>query len=342
MTRPHLALCGAGMISGAHAMAARALHLDIVAVASRDPERVRGKADELGARPVRYEELPAGADIIVVATPPHRHAADALLALERGAAVLLEKPMCRTLDEADALVAAADGHRLLYAENLVYAPVVRALLGQARDMGAPDHLEVRSLQGLPEWGDFTSDAWGGGALFDLGVHPLAVAVMLGRATGAGDVIGVHAHLEGGDGHGTDEHAEVQLHFASGLIGTVVSSWKAGPSPMWDAQVSSSTRVVRAELLPTPELTVNGEAVALPPLRVEVAPIEQYGYLDQLAEFARDLAEGRRPASDAEFGREILDIVCAAYTSAGDGGVQVAVPFTGPRHRTPLELWRGLR
>lgn len=342
MTRPHVALCGAGMIAGAHAMAARALHLDVVAVASRDPERARGRAAELGARAVRYEELPAGADIVVVATPPHRHAADALQALERGAAVIVEKPLCRTLSEADALVAAAGGHRLLYAENLVYAPVVRALLGQAREVVDPEHLEVRSLQGLPDWGDFTSDAWGGGALFDLGVHPLAVAVMLGRATGAGDVVGVHARLEGGEGHGTDEHAEVSLHFASGLVGKVVSSWKAGPAPMWDAQVSSSRRVVRAELLPVPELSVNGEPVTLPPLRVEVAPIEQFGYLDQLDDFVRDLADGRRPTSDAEFGREILDIVCAAYASAGEAGAEVGVPFTGPRHRTPLELWRGLR
>jgi predicted dehydrogenase len=248
VTRPHLALCGAGMISGAHAMAALALRLDVVAVASRSPERARSRAEEFGARAVRYEELPAGADIVVVATPPQRHAADALRALELGAAVVLEKPLCRTLAEADALVAAAaaSGHRLLYAENLAYAPVVRALFGQARQVERPTHLEVRSLQGLPTWGDFTTDAWGGGALFDLGAHPLAVAIMLGRAVGAGDVVSVTATLRGGEGHGTDEHGEVALHFASGLVGRVIASWQAGPTPVWDAQVSNDRRVVRAE------------------------------------------------------------------------------------------------
>ena len=43
--------------------------------------------------------------------------------------------------------------------------------------------------------------------------------------------------------------------------------------------------------------------------------------------------------DATFGRTVLDIVCAAYASAAAGGADVAVPFTGPRDRTPLQLWR---
>jgi len=46
------------------------------------------------------------------------------------------------------------------------------------------------------------------------------------------------------------------------------------------------------------------------------------------------------AMDAAFGRKVLDIVCAAYASAGRGGAPEAVPFTGPRDRTPLQLWRG--
>ena len=68
--------------------------------------------------------------------------------------------------------------------------------------GTPN--EVRSLQGLPTWGDFTSDEWGGGALFDLGVHPLALAMLLGNATGQGRVTTVAATLLGGSDHDSDE------------------------------------------------------------------------------------------------------------------------------------------
>ena len=45
-------------------------------------------------------------------------------------------------------------------------------------------------------------------------------------------------------------------------------------------------------------------------------------------------------ADAAFGRDVLELICAAYASAGRGGAWVALPFDGPRDRTPLELWLG--
>ena len=51
---------------------------------------------------------------------------------------VLEKPLCRTLDEADRIVdaaAAAHGERLLYAENLAYAPAIVELVGRAATLG---------------------------------------------------------------------------------------------------------------------------------------------------------------------------------------------------------------
>ena len=43
--------------------------------------------------------------------------------------------------------------------------------------------------------------------------------------------------------------------------------------------------------------------------------------------------------NATFGRHVLEVVCAAYTSAGQAGAPIALPFAGPRDRTPLQLWR---
>lgn len=336
--RPRVALCGAGKIAGVHAAAAAALGLPIVAVASRSHDRAAELAARIGSTAVSYDDLPGRADIVVVSTPPAQHAADAMRYLDAGAAVLLEKPLCRTLAEADALSAVAERHgqRLMYAENLAYGPAVRALLERVGELGPPTTLEVRSLQALPTWGAFTTDEWGGGALFDLGVHPLAIALLLARPA---RIVSVRATLRGGAGHGSDEHAEVELHFSSGLRGSVVSSWQAGPEPLWDAQVSSETGVLRAELLPVPSLERDGEPVALSSPRANAGPIEQYGYLGQLRAFVEDLADGRRPWMDVELGREVLDVVCAAYLSAGHNGGPVSVPFAGPRHLSPLELWR---
>lgn len=339
---PTVALHGAGMISRAHGAAAVLAGFPVVAVASRTAGRAAERAAQFGARAVTYDELPAGADIVIVSTPPQCHAADAMRLLGDGAAVLLEKPMCRTLEEADAIVAAAAAHhdRLLYGENLAYAPIVQALLARTASLGRLRHLEVRSVQKLPTWGDFTSDAWGGGVLFDLGVHPLAIVLLCGNASGAGSPVAVRAHLRGGEGHGSDEHAEVLLEYANGLVARVESSWQGGPDPVWDAELASDSGVLRVELLPEPSLEHDGEPVPLPPTSASVPAVEQFGYLGQLRALASDLAAGTTPVMDATFGRLVLDVVCAAYQSAGRGGSPEHLPFEGARDRTPLQLWRG--
>lgn len=335
-----VAMCGAGAISAAHAAALGILAIPVIAVASRTPKRAESLAAKVGATPVEYSSLPAGADIVVVQTPPARHCADTLHALAAGAAVILEKPLCTTLADADSLVAAAQAsaHRVMYAENLAYAPVVQQFVHRVRRLGPLTHLEVRASNPLPSWGEFTTDEWGGGVLFDLGVHPLAVAVL---AAAPARPVSVCARLEGSPTlqHGTDEHAEVILRFDNGLSAMVVASWRAPDSAAWDAQAASASGVVRAELLPHPSLEIDGESVALEPARSRVPAIEHYGYLGQWRAFVDDLATQRRPLMDPAFGRMMLDIVCAAYASAASGHEE-PTPFTGPRDRTPLQLWRG--
>jgi myo-inositol 2-dehydrogenase/D-chiro-inositol 1-dehydrogenase len=344
--RASVVLYGAGMISRAHGAAALFSDMPVIAVASRTHQRAAERAAEYQARPVTYEQIlqhQIEADIAVVATPPQRHADDAIALLDAGYAVLLEKPLCRTLAEADAIVEASARHdgRLLYGENLAYAPIVQRMLGLVTKLGRLDHIEVRSLQSLPTWGDFTSDEWGGGALFDLGVHPLALALLAANASGAGAPVSVTATLRGGDGHGSDEHAEVFVTFATGLVARVEASWQHRTAVVWDAQMSSATGVVRAELMPVPQLEMNGEPVDLPAPTIKVVQVEQFGYLAQLRALAADLHRGATPIMSASFGRLILDVVCAAYQSAGRNGAPEGLPFSGARDRTPIQLWRGV-
>ncbi|MEN9643867.1 MAG: hypothetical protein RL238_536 [Actinomycetota bacterium] len=337
-----VALHGAGMIAYAHAAATKFLGHELTAVASRSEATAQRVAEQFGTTAVTYADLPGGADVVVVATPPQCHVDDAVRLLDEGVAVLLEKPLCRTMEEADRIVEAAarNGGRLLYGENLAYAPVVQKMVSNASLVGRPTHLEVRSLQGLPGWGAFTTDEWGGGALFDLGVHPLAVAMMLANAAGLGRATAVTASLRGGEGHGSDEHADVTLHFASGFTAHVVSSWQAGPEPMWDAQLAGDRGVLRAELLPAPRLEYNGDEVALPRSAASMPLLEELGYAAQLRALVDDVNAEREPIMSAAFGREVLQVVLAGYESAGLGGELVPLPFSGPRDRTPLQLWRG--
>jgi myo-inositol 2-dehydrogenase / D-chiro-inositol 1-dehydrogenase len=335
-----LAFAGSGWIAAVHGYAAEHVPgLRITKVASRDPAKAAKAAARIGAEPCTYEELPAGADGVVICTPPAQHATQVLTAVERGAGALVEKPLCTTLADADRLVAAQDaGARIAYAENLVHAPIVRLALAHAAQLHGIDLIEVRALQSRPTWGDFLTEGWGGGVLFDLGVHPLAIALLLAAPAVP---VEVHARLEGADDHPVDEHAEVQIHFDTGLLARVTASWRGADTPTWDAQVSAPDGVVRMELLPALLLERNGTEVRLPGIPEGVPhQLEELGYLPQLESFAVDLQQGRDPELGAPFGRSILDLTCAAYTSAGRGGEWVPLPFTGPRDRTPLQLWRG--
>ena len=131
------------MISGGARAAAKLLGMPISASPpGHRPGRRAGRAPRHAA--MTYDDLPGGADIVIVSTPPADHAADALRAARSGRGVVLEKPLCTHARRGRRLVAAAAAHaeRLLYAENLAYAPVVqtccvRALISARHPSGGP-------------------------------------------------------------------------------------------------------------------------------------------------------------------------------------------------------------
>jgi predicted dehydrogenase len=235
-------------------------------------------------------------------------------------------------------VAAADaGGRIAYAENLVHAPAVEVALLHAGQLQGIDVIDVRCVQPRPDWGDFLTEGWGGGVLFDLGAHPLAVALLLAAPARP---VEVRAVLEGADDHPVDEHAQVTIQFDTGLQARVLASWRGTDQAVWDAQASSPDGVYRLVLLPHVAVERNGDDVRLPDLPEGVpAPLVELGYLGQMQDFASDLIVGRTPELGPAFGRSILDLTCAAYASAGQDGAWVDLPFAGPRNRTPIQLWR---
>jgi predicted dehydrogenase len=328
------------MIAAVHRAAVDRIDgLRLTAVASRTPERASEAARRLGAVACSYDELPAGADGVLIATPPAHHAPLALSLLRAGVPVLVEKPLCTTLDDADRLVAAVEaGGRLALAENLAHAPIVELALAQVADLGGLDLLEIRAVQPRPTWGDFLTEGWGGGALFDLGAHPIALALLVAAPARP---VAVRAAIEGAAGHPVDEEAEVTIRFDSGLDAQVLASWRGDDAVVWDLQASAPDGVVRLELLPEVLLERNGVAVPLPPrLGGGGDAIEDLGYLAQMVAFAGNLVDGTSPTVGAAFGRSVLDLTCAAYASGGDAGRWVDLPFEGRRDRSPHELWRG--
>ena len=338
LDKPKIALCGSGVIAGVHALAAHHLGFPVIAVASRDANRARQRAQELHSHAIDYDQLPYGADIVIVATPPALHFDHAVHALERQASVIVEKPFVTTLNEADRLVMISEryGNRLLLGENLIFAPVVQKFLSLIPKCGPLNHISLRTVQSAPTWGDFLQPAWGGGVLFDLGVHPLALAVLIGRKCGAGEIVGVSAQLRGDE---TDTDARVIVTYANGLTADVHASWEGSDIADWNVQVASAQAVLHLELLPALTLERNGDPIALPTSTGPHPFVEQFGYVNQLRLAATAFSHSESPPSDAHFGRLLMEIVCAAYVSAAQGSHMVQVPSGCDRHKTPWQLWK---
>lgn len=340
MDATRLAFAGAGWVTAVHGLAAKAFDdVRVVRVASRQPSSAARRAAQTGGDAVGYDDLPGDADAVVVATPPTLHRREAERALDGGATVLVEAPLAATLEDADAIVALAARGRVAYGENLAHSPVVAEAVQACRRMGAVTHLEVHFAQGEPDAGAGRLDpAWGGGVLFDLGCHAVALALLLAAPA---RVTAVEASLSAPHDRAVDDDAAVTLTFDTGLRAEVRTTWRAA-APAWDAQAASATGAVRVELVPKPSFEINGAPKRLPPPPSHLASDQLHflGYLDQIAALVAAAAArgGRTPRVGPALGRLVLDIVCAAYTAARTGEPE-AVPFTGPRDRTPHALWR---
>ena len=129
----------------------------------------------------RFEDAPfAAGTVVVVGTPPKLHAAQTIHALERGCAVLCEKPMAASLADAEAMTAAAQRTGQPLAIGL-YRRFFRATqfikdLCVSQTFGPVVSFEVE--EGGPFRWDAASDSFfrrditPGGVLYDTGVHTL--------------------------------------------------------------------------------------------------------------------------------------------------------------------------
>ncbi|MBO0744506.1 MAG: Gfo/Idh/MocA family oxidoreductase [Candidatus Dormibacteraeota bacterium] len=200
----------------------------VVAAGSRSLERAQAfcAAHQLERAYGSYEELASDpeVDVVYVATVNSGHRSLALLAIEAGKAVLVEKPFMCTAGEAREVAAAARARGVLCMEGMWsrYLPQTDVMwqILEAGVLGDVHYLAADHSQWLPRDGRLFKPELGGGALLDLGVYPVAFAFsVLGRPDH------VHAHGTLTD-TGLDSQAVLALQYASGAVAAVTTSMLA--------------------------------------------------------------------------------------------------------------------
>src|SRR5262249_38866266 len=105
--------------------------VSLVAAADPRPDAPQRFAADFAGKPyARVEDLCAepAVDIVYVATPHQFHAAHAMLAAKHGKHLLVEKPLALTLEDCDAVVAAARRagvHLIVGHSHSFDAPILR-------------------------------------------------------------------------------------------------------------------------------------------------------------------------------------------------------------------------
>ncbi|MBB1073516.1 Gfo/Idh/MocA family oxidoreductase [Rhodoferax sp. 4810] len=214
MTIPvRVAVIGAGYLGRFHALIyAQLTGVDLVAVIDTDLTRAAQIGREAGCGySADYRTVLDCVDAVSIVVPTSLHLDVARPFLERGIAVLLEKPIAATLEDGHAIVALAEQHgALLQIGHLErFNAGVMAL---AERITTPRYLEAQRL------GTFVERATDVDVVTDLMIHDIDIILALVdsdltdvRAVGA-SVLTPHVDI-----------ASARLEFANGCVANVVAS-----------------------------------------------------------------------------------------------------------------------
>jgi predicted dehydrogenase len=359
VSKVRIGIVGARFQADCIAASVRAMpeEAEVVAVASPTAGNAEAFAQRHGIARFHsdYREMlrdPA-IEIISITAPNRVHAQIALDAARAGKHVVCEKPLCLTLEEADAMIdaCAKAGVLLLYAEELFFAPKYLKAK-QMADEGAFGRIHLVK-QSEKHSGPHAAWFWdvdqsGGGALMDLGCHGIAFCWWF---LGKPNVKSVYAQLST-QVHGArtlgDDEAITVIEFENGAVGLVENSWNR-PGGMDDRieifgdKGQTYADMLMGNALPTYSEVGFGYAVEkAASTRGWSYPVFEehwnYGFPQEMRHFARCVRGKENPISDGETGRVVQEVLYAAYASAGLGR-KISLPFRPAGIAKPIDLWK---
>jgi len=348
MVKPlKVAVIGAGRLGGFHARKlAQNNRAELVAVVDPLPANRNRVAEACHTQPkAAYHELLDRLDAVVIAAPTGLHHRLAMDFLDHGIHVLVEKPICSTVAEADQLVQTAGRNKLVLQVGHVerFNPAFTAAVPYAQN---PKYVEAVRTSG------FTFRSTDVGVVLDLMIHDLDLILSMVRSP-VRTVEALGLSVLGGQ----EDLANARLVFENGCVATLsasrVSYEAVRRMHVWAPQAFASidfatrkTRLVQpSEALLRRQFDVDslsGEEVEhlkthlaevhLPQQEIEAAAVD--ALLLEVEDFVQSIRRPRAPRVTGEQARQaiavaeqILDKIHAhAWDGEADGPVgPLAVP-----------------
>lgn len=351
------AILGCGGIGTAHAWATTRVP-DVKMVACVDPVRERAEAfakrfgGEAYTDPARALARP-DVDFALVTTANDLHAPLTIQALEAGKHVMVQKPMALSLEQCDAMVAAAErtGKKLMVSFFEFYHPAF-ARAKELIDAGVIGR--VFMMKAIMAWYMPNTDAWrfnpaisGGGILMDGHSHHIALFHWLVKDA-------VKSVFSEGGTLASDARVEdtaVTLLRTPGALAEISGSMRLKePCPQNGRYFKESIEIFGTEgtihIKPEerPSLRVFSDNGRLPEREngwvspvLDWIPYEDRGrsmhfngdedpWVPEHRYFVDCIRENREPESNGKFGREVMELVFAGYESMRQGrSIQLPLP-----------------
>ncbi|WP_242917942.1 Gfo/Idh/MocA family protein [Pontibacter liquoris] len=291
-------------------------------------------------------------DMIVIGAPNYLHCEITVKIAEAGKHVVVEKPLCMNLEEADRMIAACQkaNVKLMYAEELCFTPKyvrLKALLDEGA-LGLPVLFKQAEKHDGPHADHFWDvERSGGGVTMDMGCHGIQFFRWLHPGVPITSVYAqmsttVHQAKTKGD-----DNAIVILEFADGVVAMMEESWTKLGGMDDRAEIHGSEGVAYADVLQGNSIltySTKGVGYAVEKAGNTVGwsftmyeEMWNYGFPQEFEHFVDCVKNNRQPLVTGEDGKAVLEIIFAAYESAGTGR-KVALPFKTEAEK-PIRLWK---
>lgn len=304
---------------------------ELVIVAAAHQETAERLANSIGCQATTNwaEVVEKDLDAVLVCTPPHLHAPISIAAMKTGKHVLCEKPLARSLDEAEEIVKVAqeNGVKLKCGFNHRHHPGIQ----QAREwfdkgtIGELNFLRCRyGICGRPgyekEWRAKPEIA-GGGHLMEQGIHAIDLfRWFLGEFT---EVVGFTA-TRFWDMAPLEDNAFALFRTEKGQVASLHSSltqWKN----LFSFEIFGQDGYILVDGLGgsygTEKVTL-GKRALLEPFKEETTEFRggDRSWYEEWREFVAAIEEDREPLGNGRDGLEALRLVNAVYQSAANSCV----------------------
>jgi predicted dehydrogenase len=320
MSKVRVASIGLGWWGKELARAAQAADLELASCFARTPETREAFAAEFGCQMASslqdvLEDDSIDGLLIATANAARRQLVEEAAAA--GKHVFVDKPMALSIDDARACAVAADRAGVVLqvgfqrrrhpAHRKMKQMIDEGAIGDIQMLEANHSLPNRIPEGAWRWDEEQSPL---GSLTSLGIHQIENFHYL-----AGPIVRVGAFSRQGRSVSIDEATAMIFEFASGAVGTLLSSfftpWRISLSVFGtDGSAFADRDGNQLQFQKTGEIELAA---------VELEPIDAVS--DQLTEFGECVSNGDRPEVGAAEGFAVVAVLDAATRSTVSGHIE---------------------